>query len=158
MRMISLTTLSAVTWLAACAPPATEFDPDDPDVLAAIDSIVRVSLEGVRTVDADKVLSMAAGTDDFTFITGDLMLEGLDGLREIFEETYSGLERQTQTVLEERIRLLSPDVALLTAVSEGTYTDRAGWTSEPVGMGHTIVFVRADGRWRAVHAHQSVAH
>jgi uncharacterized protein (TIGR02246 family) len=144
--------------LASCSETQTaEFDPNDPRVIAAIDSIVGVSLEGVRTVDVDKVLKMASKTGDFTFITGDLMLSGLEVLREDFEETYAGLERQSQTILEKQIRLLSPDVAVLTAVSEGTYTDMAGWTSEPIGMGHTIVFVREDGTWRARHAHQSIA-
>lgn len=159
MRTPTLTALTGVAILAACAPQPqqTDFDPNDPEVIAAIDSIVGVSLEGVRTVDVDKVLSMASETGDFTFITGDLMLSGLETLREDFAETYEGLERQSQEVLEKRIRLVSPDVAVLTAVSEGTYTDRAGWTSEPIGMGHTIIFVREDGTWRARHAHQSIA-
>ncbi|MFI5078690.1 MAG: nuclear transport factor 2 family protein [Vicinamibacteria bacterium] len=43
------------------------------------------------------------------------------------------------------------------ATGEGTYTDKAGWTSEPVGLALTIVFVRQNGVWRAVHAHQSIA-
>lgn len=159
MRTPTLTALTGVAILAACAPQPqqTDFDPNDPEVIAAIDSIVGVSLEGVRTVDVDKVLSMASETGDFTFITGDLMLSGLEELREDFEETYGGLERQSQTVLDKQIRLLSPDVAVLTAVSEGTYTDMAGWTSEPIGMGHTIIFVRENGTWRARHAHQSIA-
>ena len=46
---------------------------------------------------------------------------------------------------------------IVMAVSEGTYTDIAGWTSEPVGLGTTIVFVRENGQWRARHAHQSIA-
>jgi hypothetical protein len=48
-------------------------------------------------------------------------------------------------------------VAVFTGTSEGTYTDKAGWTSDLVGLGHTIIFVREDGKWRAVHAHQSIA-
>lgn len=159
MRTHTLTALAGAAILAACSPQPqqTDFDPDDPGVIAAIDSIVSVSLEGVRTVDVDKVFTMASETGDFTFITGDLMLSGLEGLRESFEDTYAGLERQSQTILDKQIRLLSPDVAVLTAVSEGTYTDLAGWTSEPIGMGHTIVFVRKDGTWRARHVHQSIA-
>jgi hypothetical protein len=43
------------------------------------------------------------------------------------------------------------------ATAEGTYTDNAGWTSEPVGLAVTIVYVRENGAWRAVHAHQSIA-
>lgn len=159
MRTHILAAIAASALFAACSaqPQSTEFDPDDPQVIAAIDSIVGVSLEGARTVDADKVLSMVSEQGDFTFLTGDLMLSGLETLREDFEDTYSGLESQSQTILEKRVRLLSPDVAVLTAVSEGTYTDKAGWTSEPIGMGHTIIFVRENGTWRARHVHQSIA-
>ena len=60
-------------------------------------------------------------------------------------------------MITKRVRILSPDVAIVIATSEGMYTDKAGWTSQPVGMGHTIVFVREGGEWRARHAHQSIA-
>jgi hypothetical protein len=43
------------------------------------------------------------------------------------------------------------------AVGEGTYTDKAGWTSPPVGLGLTVVFVREHGVWQAQHIHQSIA-
>ena len=159
MRIHTLAAIAGAALLTACAPQpqSAEFDPDDPQVIAAIDSILGVSLEGVRTVDADKVLSMVSEKGAFTFITGDLMLSGLETLREDFKDTYSGLESQSQTIIEKRVRLLSADVAVLTAVSEGTYTDKAGWTSELVGIGHTIIFVRENGTWRARHAHQSIA-
>ena len=89
--------------------------------------------------------------------TGDVMLSGLDYIRETFRDTYAGLESQDNTIIEKRVRILSPDVAIVIATSEGTYTDKAGWTSEPVGMGHTLVFVRENGEWRARHVHQSIA-
>jgi putative ABC transport system substrate-binding protein len=50
-----------------------------------------------------------------------------------------------------------PEVVLVTAVSEGTYTDKAGYTFPPVGLGSTAVFVRRGGEWRVIHYHQSVA-
>jgi len=104
------------------------------------------------------VLAMAEGEGELTFITGDVMLTGLETIREAFSDTYAGLQGQETRVLESRVRILSPDVAIVIAVAEGTYTDQAGWTSEPVGMGHTIVFVRENGQWRARHAHQSIAY
>jgi len=42
-------------------------------------------------------------------------------------------------------------------VGEGSYTDKANFTSPPVGMGSTVIFVKRDGVWRAVHFHQSIA-
>lgn len=140
--------------LAACGSP--RFDPNDPKITATIDSLLQGAMAGAANVDADKVLSMAQS--DLTFITGDVLLTGLDPIRAQFKKTYSNLVRQQQTVTEKRVRVLSPDVAIVLVVGEGTYTDKAGWTSPPVGIGTTIVFVRSNGQWRAVHAHQSIAH
>jgi len=155
MRHFLLAILLA-TVLAACSQP-TQFDPEDPVVVAQIDSIVQSAMEGAREADANRVLAMAEGQEDLTFITGDVMLMGLETIRAAFEDTYASVDHQNQTVLEKHIRLLTPDVAIVTAISEGTYTDIAGWTSEPVGMGHTLVFVRENGQWRLRHAHQSIA-
>ncbi len=74
-----------------------------------------------------------------------------------FADTYEGLLRQSSTVDETHTRLLTPDVAVFSAVGEGTYTDLAGWTSEPVGLGLTIIFVLEDGRWVGRVVHQSIA-
>jgi uncharacterized protein (TIGR02246 family) len=139
--------------LPACGAP--HFNPDDPAVTAVLDSLAQTAMEGAATVDADKVLSIAA--NDLTFVTGDVLLSGLEPIKARFRTTYSGLLRQQQTVIEKRVRILSPDVALVIVVAEGTYTDKAGWTSPPVGLGTTVVFVREKGVWRARHAHQSVA-
>jgi uncharacterized protein (TIGR02246 family) len=144
----------AATLLAGCQKQAA-FDPEDPAVMAALQAEMKTAMEGAAAADAAKVLSIAA--PDMTFITGDVMLTGLETIKARFEDTYSGLASQQQTVLEKRVRILSPDVALVLATAEGTYTDKAGWTSEPVGLAFTLVFVRENGTWRAVHAHQSVA-
>lgn len=134
-----------------------KFNPEDPAVLATIDSIVEVAVQGAAAVDADKVLSIAEGPGEFTFITGDIMMSGFEPIKAQFKKTYSHLKSQTHAITEKRVRLLSPDVALVTAVGEGTYTDNAGWTSPPVGIGTSIIFVRENGRWRATHVHQSIA-
>ena len=152
-----LVTAACLLGVAACQPAPAPFNPDDPAVIAAIDSVVKGAMEGAAAVDADKVLAMAEGKGELTFMTGDVLLTGLEPIREQFRKTYSGLTSQHQTLIEKRVRILSPDVAVVMAVGEGTYTDQAGWTSPPVGMGTTIVFVREDGQWRARHAHQSIA-
>jgi uncharacterized protein (TIGR02246 family) len=154
MPRIPRTIVLATCLLATAACGGPRFNPNDPAVTAALDSIAQTLMEGAATVDADKVLSIAS--DDLTFLTGDVLLTGLEPIKARFRQTYSGLLRQQQTVIEKRVRLLSPDVALVIVVAEGTYTDKAGWTSPPVGLGTTIVFVRENGVWRARHAHQSV--
>jgi uncharacterized protein (TIGR02246 family) len=156
MRFSILATLAGAVLLTACQQPV-EFDPNDPDTIAAIEAVLSEAMEGARNVDADRVLAAAEGEGELTLITGDVMLGGVDYIRETFRETYAGLEGQNQTVLASRVRVLSPDVAIVIAVSEGTYTDKAGWTSDPVGMGHTLVLVRESGEWKIRHAHQSIA-
>jgi|GEM_PF-1431851 len=141
----------------ACQPKPVAFNPEDPAVVAQIDAAMRQAMEGAAAVDAEKALAVTTKDKDFTFITGDLMLTGYDDILPRFRETYSALEKQHTEITTSRVRLLSPDVAVLTAVGEGTYTDKAGFTSEPVGLGATIIFVRKNGEWRAVHFHQSVA-
>ena len=156
MRLPIFAALAGAAFLVACQQPV-EFDPNDPETLAAIEAVLAEAMEGARNVDADRVLAAAEGEGELTLITGDVMLGGIDYIRETFRETYAGLEGQDQTVLASQVRVLSPDVAIVIAVSEGTYTDKAGWTSEPVGMGHTLVLVRENGEWRIRHAHQSIA-
>lgn len=146
----------AIVILGAGACQPAPFNPEDPAVIATIDSLLKNVMEGAAAADADRVLAFAEGSGELTFVTGDVLLSGLEPIREQFKRTYSGIERQDQTVIEKRVRLLSPDVAVAMVVAEGTYTDKAGWTSDPVGIGTTIVFVKEDGQWRARHAHQSV--
>ena len=156
MRGAAVLVIAGALTLGGCKAPTT-FDPEDPAVIAAIESQLEAAMAGAAAADAQRGLSGAGGGGELTFITGDVMLSGLDTIRASFEDTYAGLAKQDQTIREKRVRVLSPDVALVMAVGEGTYTDKAGWTSEPVGLGLTIVFVREDGVWRARHAHQSVA-
>ena len=154
MRIPAVLVVGLAILLASCRPAS--FDPEDPETLAAIDSIMQSVMAGAAAADVDRVLAPAEGEGELTFITGEVMLSGLETIRARFEDSYAAIQSQQQNVLEKRVRLLSPDVAVVMAVGEGTYTDNAGWTSEPVGIGTTIVFVREDGQWRIRHAHQSI--
>lgn len=146
-----------VAFLWACAPqPSQAFDPEDPQVAAVIDSLMTVTVEAAARVDPVGVLSAMGGGDEFTLVAGNVMLTGLSTVQEAFVDTYDGLLEQRHTIYETRTRLLSPDVAVFSAVGEGVYTDEAGWTSDPVGIGLTVIFVREDGKWVGRYIHQSV--
>ena len=127
---LSQQSLSAVLF-AGCQTTPT-FNPDDPAVVAAIESRLQAAMDGAAKADTEQVTSGFA--NDATFITEDVILSGLGDIRSRFADTYSGLTGQHHTVRERRVRILSPDVALVMATGEGTYTDKAGWTSEPVGQ------------------------
>jgi len=78
--------IAGATLFAGCR--SAQFDPDDPAAIAAIDSIVQSMMAGAREVNAAQVLSGAA--PDVSFITGDIMLSGLETLQARFDETYAG--------------------------------------------------------------------
>lgn len=141
----------------ACAPKPATFDPEDPAAVAQVRAALKIAMEGAAAVDAERALSVTTKAEDLSFVTGDVMLVGYDSILPRFRETYSALQGQKTEFLSSRVRLLSPDVALVTAVGEGTYTDKAAFTSDPVGIGATLVLVRKDGEWRVTHFHQSIA-
>jgi len=155
-QQVAALAVAATIVLTGCQSAGPAFDPDDPVILAEIEAQLEPVMAGALAADADQVLAVAEGPGELTFITGDVLLSGIDTIRERFEDTYAGLERQDQTVIEKRIRILSPDVVLVLVIAQGTYTDTAGWTSDPVGIGTTLVFVRENGVWRVRHAHQSI--
>jgi len=158
MRMMPIAAVAGVvSCLSACAPQSQSFDPDDPAVIAIIDSIMQDAVQASRDVDAVWVMESMGTGENFTLVTGDVMLRGSEVVESAFADTYEGLLRQNSTVYETHTRLLTAYVAVFSAVAEGTYTDRAGWTSEPVGLGLTIIFVREDDRWVGRVVHQSIA-
>lgn len=155
-KILQAAILAGAVVLSGCKAPAAAVDAKDPAITAIIDSLLVVAMDGAATVNADRVLEPAGGTGELTLITGDVVLTGIDSIRARFKETYSGLKRQDQKLIEKHIRVLTPDVAIATVVAEGTYTDLAGWTSEPVDIGLTLVFLKEDGQWRIRHVHQSI--
>ena len=56
LRVVSLIMCAAV--LTACQ---NQFDPQDPAIIAVLDSIADAAREGSAQVDADRVLAMAEG-------------------------------------------------------------------------------------------------
>jgi hypothetical protein len=85
MRRALALTVAAGALLAGCQTKTT-FDPEDPAVVAALESQMKTAMEGAAAVDAAKVLGIAA--DDLTFVTGDVLLTGLDAIRARFQDTY----------------------------------------------------------------------
>ena len=149
--------LTAFLTAAACRSQPVVANLNDSEIVATVQAILDKTAAAAEAVDAVGVLSASTKDDTFTFITDDVMLTGYDEALAAFRTTYSLLQKQSNQIIEKRIRVLSPDVVLVSAVSEGTYTDKAGFTSPPVGLGSTAVFVRRNGDWRVIHFHQSVA-
>ena len=156
--LASLSIVAALAVGTACrSQAAASVNPNDPEIAAAVDGILDRVAAAATAVDAEGVLSASTRDETFTFITGDRMLTGYDETLAAFRKTYALLQGQTNQIIQKRTRVLAPDVVLVSATSEGTYTDKAGFTSAPVGLGSTAVFVRRGSEWRVIHFHQSVA-
>ena len=153
--------LAAIVMAAACRSQQVSqpvaVNPNDPEIVASVEAILDKVAAAADAADAEEVLSASTKDNTFTFITDDTMLTGYDEALSAFRTTYTLLQVQTHQNIQKRTRVLSPDVVLVSAVSEGTYTDKAGFTSPTIGLGSTAVFVRRDGDWRVIHFHQSVA-
>ena len=156
-RAIRAFVLAAPVMAAACRSQPVVANLNDSEIVATVQAILDKTAAAADAADAEGVLSASTKDDTFTFITDDVMLTGYDEALAAFRTTYALLQKQSSQIIEKRIRVLSPDVVLVSAVSEGTYTDKAGFTSPPVGLGSTAVFVRRNGDWRVIHFHQSVA-
>jgi uncharacterized protein (TIGR02246 family) len=156
-RARRVSVLAALVIAAACRSEPVAVNPNDPEIVAAVEAILDKTVAAAMATDAEGVLAASTKDDTFTFITGDTMETGYDKALAAFRTTYALLQKQTNQIIEKRTRVLSPDVVLVWAVSEGTYTDKAGFTSQAVGLGSTAVFVRRNGEWRVIHYHQSVA-
>jgi uncharacterized protein (TIGR02246 family) len=152
-----LTVLTAFVMAAACRSQPAAVNPNDPEIVAAVEAVLDQAVAAAAAVDAERVLAVSTRDDAFTFITADRMLTGYDESLAAFRQTYAMLQGQSTQIIQRRTRVLAPDVVLVSAVSEGTYTDKAGFTFPPVGLGSTAVFVRRNGEWRVIHFHQSVA-
>jgi hypothetical protein len=94
---ISVVLLIAAVPLLGCGPSESSFDPEDPQVVAEIESQLQSAMAGAAAADADRVLASAGGEGELTFITGDVLLSGLDTIRASFEDTYANIAKQDQS-------------------------------------------------------------
>ena len=150
----------ALLAMSACASPApvattATFDPQDPAVTAALDSIVALSRDGANNADADAAMAPLNVDDQLTYMGADLILTGKERIRGAFRDTYAQVRRQAYAPIGRQVRLIAPDIVIYSGIGKGSYQDKDGKVSDPVYIGMSGVFVRRDGVWRLVHIQQS---
>jgi uncharacterized protein (TIGR02246 family) len=129
------------------------------DSKATEDAILAVSAEMTKAgeaADADRLFSYMLDTDKGSVIQNGVFFATR---QEALEQVKNALSRASGSKIQYRwkrqfVTVLSPDAALLTAEGEAAVTTASGETfSRPLAQ--TIVFVLKDGKWKALHAHQS---
>jgi uncharacterized protein (TIGR02246 family) len=141
---------------APAAAPAETFNPEDPAVTAVLDSMVALARDGANNADADKAIAALNADDQFTYMSGEMILRGKERILGAFRDTYSQVRRQAYAPIGREVRLIAPDIAIYSGLGTGSFQDKDGNVSDPVHIGVSGVFVHKDGKWRLMHIHQSI--
>ena len=107
-----------------------------------------------EAVDADRLFSHMLETDKGSVIQGGQLLATRQEALERVRANLRGIRAIQYHWTRQYVTVLSPEIAVLVAEGESTATTDAGATFG-TPFAQTIVFVLRDGRWKAIHAHQS---
>jgi uncharacterized protein (TIGR02246 family) len=137
---------------AGGGPPVT------PDEAKAIeDAVLAVSAQMTlagEAADADRLFSFMLDTAKGSVIQNGVLMATRQEALERVRSNLRGISRVQYRWKRQYVKVLSPEVAVLTAVGESTATTAAGDTFG-APFAQTVVFVREAGGWKAIHAHQS---
>ena len=121
------------------------------------DAVLAVSAEMTRAgeaVDADRLFGYMLENDKGSVVQNGQLLATRQEALERVRSNLRGISGIQYRWTRQYVTALSPEIALLVAEGESTVTADAGTTfSTPFAQ--TVVFVLRDGRWKAIHAHQS---
>ncbi len=142
---LSIALAASVLLLSACM-PAVDFEDDRALIEAEIAGSASAWNRG------DLIGHLALYVPDVTFMTKTGPRPGVEAIEKAFREKYfdAGKPRQTLSFDHIVVRQLGPDSAMATGqflLSGGGLEDQSGW--------YTLVWVRTEDGWRAVHDHSS---
>ena len=127
------------------------------DTKAIEEAVLAVSAEMTKAgeaVDADRLFSYMLDTDKVSVIQNGVVMTTRQEALEQVRGNLRGIAGIRYEWAHQYVNVLSPEVAVLAAEGVSTATTAAGQTlTSPFAQ--TVVFVLRDGRWRAIHAHQS---
>jgi uncharacterized protein (TIGR02246 family) len=121
------------------------------------DAVLAVSAEMTKAgeaVDADRLFSYMLETDKGSIIQNGVVMATRQEALEQVRSNLRGIAGIQYRWRRQYVTVLSPEVAVLVAEGDSTATTTAGDTFT-TPFAQTVVFVRKEGRWKAIHAHQS---
>ena len=120
---------------------------------AVLEVSAQMTLAG-EAVDADRLFSFMLDTDKGSVIQNGVVMVTRQEALERVRSNLRGISRIQYRWKKQYVKVLSPEVAVLTAEGESTATTTAGDTFT-TPFAQTVVFVLEAGSWKAIHAHQS---
>jgi uncharacterized protein (TIGR02246 family) len=121
------------------------------------DAVLAVSAQMTKAgeaVDPDRLFTFLLENDKGSVVqNGVVMVTRREALERV-RSNLRGISKIQYRWKNQYVKVLSPEVAVLTAEGESTATTTAGDTFT-TPFAQTVVFVLEAGSWKAVHAHQS---
>jgi len=121
------------------------------------DAVLAVSAQMTKAgeaVDPDRLFTFMLENDKGSVVqNGVVMVTRREALERV-RSNLRGISKIQYRWKNQYVKVLSPEVAVLTAEGESTATTTAGDTFT-TPFAQTVVFVLEAGSWKAVHAHQS---
>jgi len=127
------------------------------DTKSIEEAVLAVSAEMTKAgeaMDADRLFGYMLDTDKVSVIQNGVVMTTRQQALEQVRSNLSGIAGIKYDWKHQYVTVLSPEVAVLAAEGESTATTTAGQTFT-TPFAQTVVFVLRDGRWKAIHAHQS---
>jgi uncharacterized protein (TIGR02246 family) len=124
------------------------------DIEEAVRAVSAEMTRAGEALDADRLFGYMLDTDKVSVIQNGVVMTTR---REALEQVRGNLRTLVAVRYDwkrQYVTVLSPEVAVLAAEGQSTATTAAGQTFT-TPFAQTVVFVRRDGAWRAIHAHQS---
>jgi len=149
---------AALLLAAGCgsAPPALT----DAHRAALADSVEQVATQMFASLasraDADTILSYFVGGDSLVVAEDGMLFPSYDSLVSALRATWRPGSTFRGSLGEKRVRVLSPDVVVVTAIISGTGADSAG-VETPTRFAWTGVYLRTAGGWKIAARHESSA-
>ena len=121
------------------------------------EAVLTTNVEMVRAaaaIDAERLFSFMLDTDKGSVIQNGAFLATREEALQRVKANLRGIRKIDYRWKRQHVTALSADVALLTAEGDSVATTTEGQVfSTPFAQ--TVVFVRREGQWKAIHAHQS---
>jgi hypothetical protein len=122
-------------------------------------SVLEVNVEMTRAAEArdiDRLFSFMLPNERGSIAQSGFLFLTREDAHSTVKRNFNNIAKVEYRWKRQMVTVLSPDTAVLVADGESVATFADG-TSATTPFAQTVVFVRRDGAWKALHAHQSTS-